>query len=68
MNFEETAKKIMDEYAREAIKTVIAENVGYGIDNDIKNAIKEKALTILNEDAEIKDMIREAIIYWIKEN
>ncbi len=66
-----TAKSIVDDafeaVAREAVRKVIAEHAGCGIDSDVKVAIREMASEIVKTDAEVRKMIRDRMVYWIKQ-
>lgn len=66
------AKSIVDEafehVAREAVRKVIAQHVGHGIDTDVKAAIKEMANEIVRNDEEVKAKIRERLLYWIAQS
>ncbi len=54
-----------EQVAREAVKRVIAQHVGSGIDTDVKNAIREMAAEIARTD-EVREKIRERMLYWIE--
>lgn len=51
--------------AREAVRKVIADHVGYGIDSEVKNAIKEMARDLVKNDEEVRTKIRDRLLYWI---
>lgn len=63
------AKSLVDdafrEVARQAVRGVIADEVGSGIDSEVKSAIKEMASEMVQSDPEIKKLIRDRLIYWI---
>ena len=65
----EEARSLVDdafrEVARRAIREVIADEVGRGIDSEIKDAIKSLAAKMVHEDMELRSMIRDRLIYWI---
>jgi hypothetical protein len=65
LNLKEITEQVFRDIAYRAIQEAIEENPGYGLDNGIQQVIKNKALEII-EEPEIKEMIREAMIYWIK--
>lgn len=62
---ETLVKSALDDVARQALRGVIQSHAGYGIDNEIKDMIKEEARRLLKEDQEIKNAVREALVYWI---
>lgn len=53
------------EVARQAVRGVIADEVGSGIDTEVKEAIMEMAREMVRDDPEIKKLIRERLVYWI---
>lgn len=63
--YERLMADAFDEAIRRATREVIAEHVGSAIETDIKAAIKDEANRMLREDKELRDSIRERLIYWI---
>lgn len=57
----------LEDIALKAIKSVIVRESGWGIETEIKELIKEKARKILEESPELQAMIRERIIFWVKQ-
>jgi hypothetical protein len=53
------------ETLRKTVQAVIAEKVGYGLDNDLQKAIKEEAIAILKSDPELRGAIRDAMVSWV---
>ena len=51
--------------AYEAIKSVIGDERGRGIETEIKEEIKAEAKRLIKEDEEIKKRIRDALLFWI---
>lgn len=66
------ARSIVDsafeEVARQAVRKVIADNVGYGLDSEVKDAIKAMAHEMVKNDPEIKELIRKRLIHWIAQS
>ena len=64
-----TVKSIVDsafeEVARQAVRGVIADEIGRGVDTEVKDAIREMAREMVENDPEIRKLIRERLIYWI---
>lgn len=62
--------RLVDEAFREVIKhavtSVIAQHVGSGIDSEGKTAIRAEANRLCREDPEVRQMIRDALIDWIR--
>lgn len=54
-----------EEVARQAVRGVIAEEVGSGIQDEVKTAILEMARDMTKNDPKIQKLIRDALIYWI---
>ena len=50
---------------REMVESSIREAAGYGIDDEIKQTIKERARIILDDDDELQEKIRAAMASWI---
>lgn len=53
------------ESIRRTVKKVIAEHAGHGLDTEIQQVIKEQALKMIESDAELQGMIRDALKSWI---
>jgi len=68
MDINEVVTKVIHEMAEAAVKNVIADKRGYGIETEIKTIIKEEARRLLQEDDDIKAALRKAVIYWIKDS
>ena len=65
MDYEKILKESIKELVREATVKVISKNAGYGIETEIKAAIKNEAKRLCDEDEEIKKLIRDQLVYWI---
>lgn len=63
------AKSIVDsafeEVARQAVRGVIAQEVGSAVESEAKTAILEMARDMTKNDPEIRQMIRDRLVYWI---
>lgn len=65
----EAVKSIVDsaleEVARQAVRGVIADEIGSGLDTEVKDSIREMARVMTKNDPEIRKLIRDRLIYWI---
>lgn len=72
MKTKSASKSLVDsafeEMARQAVQGVIAENWGYGVDTEVKLAIKDVAQAMVREDQELRKMIRDRLVYWIAQS
>ena len=67
MQLEHFAEKVFNEILNEAVKEVIVKHAGSAIETDLKTAIKERAKYLLENDKEIRELLRANIIKWIKQ-
>jgi len=65
INIEELAKKAFDDVVKEAAKQAIADKIGSGINSPVKEAIFGKAVSLVNEDEELKSLIKTRLKHWI---
>jgi hypothetical protein len=49
----------------DTVRSIIEEHIRWGNDDEIKQALRDCARKILIEDAEIQQMIRDALVSWI---
>lgn len=49
----------------EVVRNVIEKKTGWGVDNEVKAAIKEEARKILQEP-DMQDALRDRMLHWIK--
>jgi hypothetical protein len=54
-----------DEIARKAIKDFISETDDSVMDSELRAAIMQEALRLVQHDDEVRAKIRERLIYWI---
>jgi len=66
-DLESIARDALQNAAREAVESVIADEWGRGVDDVIKQAIRERALQMLHNDKPLQDKLREALMYWIRD-
>lgn len=55
----------LSEAIRATVRSIIESHTGAGIDSDIKIMLREAAEKLVKTE-EIKTLIREQLIYWIK--
>ena len=54
-----------DEIARKAVKDFISETDDSVVDSELRAAIMQEALRLVQHDDEVRAKIRERLIYWI---
>ena len=67
MDLKNIVEDCFEKMVEECVKEIIEKHAGYGIETDIKAMIKEATRKILDMDEEIQKLLKESIIYWIKQ-
>ncbi len=65
VNIEKVVQDAFDEIVKKAAKEVIVTQLGCGIDTEVKQVLRQKAMELLNNDEEIKELLKERLIHWI---
>lgn len=58
--------RMMDAIVRAAAEEVITKHVGYGIDSEIKQAIRTEAARLVKEDAKVRALIKARVEHWVE--
>lgn len=66
-NTKNLIEQVIEQVIRRAADGVITERYGSAVQSEVKDAIKQEASRLVREDAEIKEMIRNNLIHWIKQ-
>ena len=61
------AKQVLNEVMEKVAREMIIHQAGYGLDTEVKRAVLLEAQRILKEDNEVKTMLRDRLISWIKQ-
>ncbi len=67
INIEQLTKEAFNKLVRDAAKEIIVTKLGYGLQSEMKTAIESEAARLLREDDEIKQILKDRIKYWIKQ-
>ena len=67
VDIEKVVQEAFDEIVKKAALNIIETKLGYGIDTEVKQALRQKAMELLNSDEEIKELLKERLIHWISE-
>jgi uncharacterized UPF0146 family protein len=65
VDIEKVVQDAFDNIVKEAAKNVIVTQLGCGIDTEVKQVLRQKAMDMLNTDEEIKKLLKERLIHWI---
>ena len=65
VNIERVVQEAFDEIVKKAALNIIETKLGCGIDTEVKQALRQKAMELLSNDGEIKELLKERLIHWI---
>ena len=65
IDIQKITNEVIEKTVKQAVENIISREAGYGLNNDIQQALKERARHIIETDEEINKMLRDALIYWI---
>ena len=65
VDIEKVVQEAFDEIVKKAAMNIIETKLGWGIDTEVKQALRERAVDMLNNDEEIKSLLKERLIHWI---
>jgi len=67
INIEQITKDAFDKIIKDAAKQVIVQQLGCGIETEVKIVLKQRAEEILRNDPEINELLKERLKHWIEE-
>ena len=65
LDMEALVSEVFEQFARQAVRNVISEDAGYGIESEVKAAIRKEADRLVMEDPEVRGLIRDSVVRWI---
>jgi len=66
MDLQAIAERMFDEAAKEAVRNVIERRTGSALPNEIIELLRREAKQMIENDPEIRQMLRNALVYWIR--
>ena len=65
INIEQFVQDAFDQLIKDAAKEVIVTKLGYGVDSEVKAALRERAEELLRTDVELGELLKERLMHWI---